>query len=56
MDLDFDGQLSVLVDIEELPVKGTLGFDDSSTVQKFRYIIPHVPLTRRLKNYASFFL
>uniref|UniRef100_A0A3B5BAW7 PB1 domain-containing protein n=1 Tax=Stegastes partitus TaxID=144197 RepID=A0A3B5BAW7_9TELE len=59
-DPDFDGQLSVLVDIEELPEKGTLKVirsesDDASTASSDTDILPHVPLTQRQKNWPDSF-
>lgn len=59
-DPDFDGQLSVLVDIQELPEKGTLKVmrserDDSSTASSDTDILPHVPLTQRQKNWPDCF-
>ena len=57
-DPDFDGQLSLLVDIEELPEKGTLKVvrsesDDLSTASSDTDIRPHVPLTKRQKNWPD---
>ena len=59
-DPDFDGQLSLLVDIEELPEKGTLKVvrsesDDLSTASSDTDILPHVPLTQRQKNWPDSF-
>ncbi|XP_036447956.1 uncharacterized protein LOC118822786 [Colossoma macropomum] len=59
-DPDFDGQLSLLVDIEELPEKGTLKVvrsesDDPSTASSDTDILPHVPLTQRQKNWPDSF-
>uniref|UniRef100_A0A3P8UFI2 Uncharacterized protein n=1 Tax=Amphiprion percula TaxID=161767 RepID=A0A3P8UFI2_AMPPE len=57
---DFDGQLSVLVDIEESPEKGTLKeirseSDDTSAGSSDTDILPHVPLTQRQKNWPDSF-
>lgn len=59
-DPDFNGQLSVLVDIEELPEKATLKVmrsesDESSTASSDTDILPHVPLTRRQKKWPDAF-
>lgn len=59
-DPDFDGQLSILVDIEELPEKATLKVmrpqsDESSTASSDTDILPHVPLTQRQKNWPDAF-
>lgn len=59
-DPDFDGQLSVLVDIEELPEKATLKVmrsesDESSTASSDTDILPHAPLTNRQKNWPDAF-
>ncbi|KAF5902794.1 sterile alpha motif domain-containing protein 3-like isoform X1, partial [Clarias magur] len=60
-DPDFDGQLRVLVDIEELPEKGTLTVmrsesDDASNASSDTDILPHVPLTQRQRNWPDTFL
>lgn len=57
-DPDFDGQLSVLLDIQELPEKGTLKVvrsesDASSTGSSDTDILPHVPLGQRQKNWPD---
>lgn len=57
-DPDFDGQLSVLVDIQELPEKGTLKVmrsesDGSSTRGSDTDILPHIP--QRQKNWPDCF-
>lgn len=54
-DPDFNGQLSVLMDIQELPEKGTLKVvrsesDASSTGSSDTDILPHVNLRQRQKN------
>uniref|UniRef100_A0A3B1K613 Sterile alpha motif domain-containing protein 3-like n=1 Tax=Astyanax mexicanus TaxID=7994 RepID=A0A3B1K613_ASTMX len=59
-DPDFDGQLSVLVDMEELPEKGTLKVvraecDESSTASSDTDILPHAPLTLRQKSWPDSF-
>ncbi len=59
-DPDFDGQLSVLVDIQELPEKGTLKVmrsesDATSTASSDKDILPHVPLTQHQKNWLDCF-
>lgn len=59
-DPDFDGQLSCLVDIEELPVKGTLRVvrsenDTSSCASSDTDILPHVPVSHRLKTWPDVF-
>lgn len=58
-DPDFDGQLSVLVDIQELPEKGTLKVMRSesaeSTASSDTDILPHVPLNQRQKNWPDRF-
>ena len=56
-DPDFDGQLSVLVDIEELPEKGTLKVmrsesDDSSTRSSDTDTLPHVPFNSAPEDLA----
>uniref|UniRef100_A0A8C6SB17 Uncharacterized protein n=1 Tax=Neogobius melanostomus TaxID=47308 RepID=A0A8C6SB17_9GOBI len=60
-DPDFDGMLSVLMDIDELPVKGTLKVirsesDDSSVASSDTDILPHVPPVRRQKHWPSNFV
>ena len=57
---DFDGQLSALVDIQELPEKGTLKVvrsesNASSTASADTDILPHVPLSQRQKNWPDCF-
>lgn len=59
-DPDFDGQLSVLMDIQELPEKGTLKVvrsesDVFSTGSSDTDILPHVPLRQRQKNWPDCF-
>ncbi|TKS66099.1 Sterile alpha motif domain-containing protein 3 [Collichthys lucidus] len=59
-DPDFNGQLSVLMDIQELPEKGTLKVvrsesDVSSTGSSDTDILPHVPLRQRQKNWPDCF-
>lgn len=59
-DPDFGGQLCLLVDIQELPEKGTLKVmrcesDASSTASSDTDILPHVPLTQRQKNWPDRF-
>ncbi|TKS90290.1 hypothetical protein D9C73_024421 [Collichthys lucidus] len=59
-DPDFNGQLSVLMDIQELPEKGTLKVvrsesDVSSTGSSGTDILPHVPLRQRQKNWPDCF-
>lgn len=59
-DPDFDGELSVLVDTEELPEKGTLKVirsesDNTSTESSDTDILPHVPLTQRQKSWPDSF-
>ncbi|XP_063077044.1 uncharacterized protein LOC134467049 [Engraulis encrasicolus] len=60
-DPDFDGQLSVLVDIDELPEKGTLKVirlesdDSSSCGSSDTDILPHVPFSQRQKNWPDVF-
>lgn len=54
----FDGQLSVLVDIAELPEKDTLKVmrsESVSTASSDTDILPHVPLTQRQKNWPDSF-
>ena len=56
-DSDFDGQLSVLVDIEELREKGTLKVmrsesDDSSTRSSDTDTLPHVPFNSAPEDLA----
>ncbi|KAJ0037217.1 hypothetical protein NL108_018637, partial [Boleophthalmus pectinirostris] len=60
-DPDFDGMLSCLVDIDELPEKGTLKVvrsesDDSSVASSDTDILPHVPLHQRQKHWPSTFI
>lgn len=55
-DPDFNGQLSVLMDTQELPEKGTLKVvrsesDASSTGSSDTDILPHVDLRQRQKNW-----
>lgn len=61
-DPDFDGQLSELLDIAELPQKGTLKVvrsegEDSSTASSDTDILPlpHVPLSHRQKSWPDGF-
>ena len=59
-DPDFDGQLCLLLDIQELPEKGTLkvirsGSDSSSTASSDTDILPHVPFTQRQKKWPDCF-
>ncbi|KAF7641136.1 hypothetical protein LDENG_00292370, partial [Lucifuga dentata] len=59
-DPDFDGQLSVLVDIQELPEKGTLKVvrsesDTSATASSDTDILPHIPVTQHQKNWPDAF-
>ncbi|XP_034551799.1 uncharacterized protein LOC117821539 [Notolabrus celidotus] len=59
-DPDFDGQLSCLVDINELPEKGTLRVvrtesDTSSCASSDTDILPHVPVSHRLKTWPDVF-
>lgn len=59
-DPDFDGQLSCLVDIKELPEKGTLRVvrsesDTSSCASSDTDILPHVPVSHRLKTWPDVF-
>lgn len=60
-DPDFDGQLTCLLDIQELPEKGTLKVvrsesDVSSCASSDTDILPHVPLAQRLKCWPDTFL
>lgn len=53
--------LSVLIDIDELPVKGTLKIirsesDESSVASSDTEILPHVPPTQRQKHWPSTFV
>ncbi|KAK7930693.1 hypothetical protein WMY93_007088 [Mugilogobius chulae] len=59
-DPDFDGMLSCLMDIDELPEKGTLRVvrsesDESSLASSDTDILPHVPLHQRQKHWPSTF-
>uniref|UniRef100_A0A669DT21 Uncharacterized protein n=1 Tax=Oreochromis niloticus TaxID=8128 RepID=A0A669DT21_ORENI len=59
-DPDFDGQLTCLLDIQELPEKGTLKVvrsesDVSSCASSDTDILPHVPLAQRLKCWPDTF-
>uniref|UniRef100_A0A672GEJ9 PB1 domain-containing protein n=1 Tax=Salarias fasciatus TaxID=181472 RepID=A0A672GEJ9_SALFA len=59
-DPDFDGQLSCLVDIKELPEKGTLRVvrsesDASSCASSDTDILPHVPVSNRQKTWPDVF-
>ncbi|KAJ8357048.1 hypothetical protein SKAU_G00198420 [Synaphobranchus kaupii] len=60
-DPDFDGDLCLLVDIQELPEKGTLRVvrpegDTSSTASSDTDILPHVPATQRQKHWPDHFV
>lgn len=57
-DPDFDGQLSCLLDIQELSEKGTLKVvrsesDASSTGTSDTDILPHVPVAERLQSWPD---
>uniref|UniRef100_A0A3P8PU35 PB1 domain-containing protein n=1 Tax=Astatotilapia calliptera TaxID=8154 RepID=A0A3P8PU35_ASTCA len=59
-DSDFDGQLTCLLDIQELPEKGTLKVvrsesDVSSCASSDTDILPHVPLAQHLKCWPDTF-
>ncbi|RVE75561.1 hypothetical protein OJAV_G00000020 [Oryzias javanicus] len=59
-DPDFDGQLCCLVDIEDLPEKGTLQVirseDENVSLQSSdTEILPHVPISNRLKTWPDIF-
>lgn len=59
-DPDFGGQLSCLVDIQELPEKGTLTVvrsesDTSSCASSDTDILPHVPVSQRQKSWPDIF-
>lgn len=56
----FGGQLSCLVDIEELPEKGTLRVvrsesDSSSCASSDTDVLTHVPVSQRLKTWPDIF-
>lgn len=60
-DPDFDGDLCLLVDIQELPEKGTLRVvrpegDTSSTASSDTDILPHAPASQRQKSWPDHFL
>ena len=60
-DPDFDGDLCLLVDIQELPEKGTLRVvrpegDTSSTASSDTDILPHVPAVQRQKSWPDHFV
>lgn len=55
-DPDFDGDLCLLVDIQELPEKGTLRGDTSSTASSDTDILPHVPALQRQKSWPGHFV
>uniref|UniRef100_A0A3P8SKE1 Uncharacterized protein n=1 Tax=Amphiprion percula TaxID=161767 RepID=A0A3P8SKE1_AMPPE len=60
-DPDFDGDLCVLVDIQELPEKGTLRVirpegDTSSTASSDTDILPHVPAIQRQRSWPDHFV
>jgi len=60
-DPDFDGDLCLLVDIQELPEKGTLRVvrpegDTSSTASSDTDILPHVPVLQRQKSWPDHFV
>lgn len=60
-DPDFDGDLCLLVDIQELPEKGTLRVirpesDTLSTASSDTDILPHVPATQRQKSWPDYFV
>uniref|UniRef100_A0A8C5D523 Uncharacterized protein n=1 Tax=Gouania willdenowi TaxID=441366 RepID=A0A8C5D523_GOUWI len=60
-DPDFDGDLCLLVDIQELPMKGTLRVvrsegDTSSTASSDTLILPHVPALQRQKSWPDHFV
>ncbi|XP_028297673.1 uncharacterized protein LOC114459687 [Gouania willdenowi] len=60
-DPDFDGDLCLLVDIQELPLKGTLRVvrsegDTSSTASSDTLILPHVPALQRQKSWPDHFV
>nr|XP_054590080.1 uncharacterized protein LOC129154312 [Nothobranchius furzeri] len=59
-DPDFDGQLCCLVDIEDLPEKGTLQVvrsevDNVSLQSSDTEILPHAPISNRLKTWPDNF-
>ncbi|RXN04057.1 gypsy retrotransposon integrase 1-like protein [Labeo rohita] len=59
-DADFNGQLSCLIDIQELPEKGTLKVvrsesDASSLASSDTEILPHVPVSERRKTWPDIF-
>lgn len=59
-DPDFDGQLSCLVDIQELPEKATLKVvrsesDASSCASSDTDSLPHVPVSQRQKTWPDIF-
>lgn len=59
-DPDFNGQLSCLIDIQELPEKGTLKVirsetDSSSCASSDTDILPHVPVSQRQRTWPDIF-
>ncbi|XDV25460.1 hypothetical protein PO909_029376 [Leuciscus waleckii] len=59
-DTDFNGQLSCLIDIQELPEKATLKVvrsesDASSLASSDTEILPHVPVSERRKTWPDIF-
>lgn len=61
LDPDFDGDLCLLVDIQELPEKGTLRVirpegDTSSTASSDTDILPHVPASQCQKSWPDHFV
>uniref|UniRef100_A0AAY4CW59 Uncharacterized protein n=1 Tax=Denticeps clupeoides TaxID=299321 RepID=A0AAY4CW59_9TELE len=59
-DADFNGQLSCLIDIQELPEKGILKVvrsesDASSLASSNTEILPHVPVSERRKSWPDTF-
>lgn len=60
-DPDFDGDLCLLVDIQELPEKGTLRVirpegDTSSTASSDTYLLPCVSALQRQKSWPDHFV
>lgn len=60
-DPDFDGDLTLLVDIQELPEKGTLRVvrpegDSSSVASSDTDILPHAPAAQRQKSWPDQFV
>lgn len=61
MRIQTDGDLCLLVDIQELPEKGTLRVvrpegDTSSTASSDTDILPHVPALQRQKSWPDHFV